>query len=39
MSHVGCCPLLTLQVVVPDGPLTAWFLKPEEREALHVEVR
>jgi hypothetical protein len=27
--------LCVLQIIVPDGPLTAWFLKPEERVALH----
>lgn len=29
---------MVMLVVVPNGPRTAWFLTPEEREALHVEV-
>jgi hypothetical protein len=31
---VTCCT----QFLVPNDPLTAWFLKPEEREALHRQV-
>jgi hypothetical protein len=27
--------LVCAQVVVPSDPLTAWFLTPAEREALH----
>lgn len=29
---------IVMLVVVPNGPLTAWFLTPEERQALHHEV-
>lgn len=36
---VLCCAVLScLQVLVPNSPLTAWFLKPEERTALHADV-
>jgi hypothetical protein len=34
LHSVAACP----QVIVPNGPLTAWFLSPEEREALHQQV-
>jgi hypothetical protein len=38
-STVLCCAVLCcLQVLVPNSPLTAWFLKPEERTALHAAV-
>lgn len=42
LATLTCCALMAgvlLQVVVPNGPLTAWFLQPEERVALHKMVR
>lgn len=30
---------LVMFVVVPSHPLTAWFLRPEERHLLHHKVR